>query len=87
MPPTAIAAEAEERLPTLFAELDLTLRIGGLTDLRSRHGQVILVRLVVPSAELLVLQLRIATLCGADTGSVRRWSLDPSRHPGSPDAG
>ena len=27
----AISAEAEERLPTLFAELDLTLRIGGLT--------------------------------------------------------
>ncbi len=63
----AISAEAEERLPTLFAELDLTLRIGGLTIFGPRHGQVILVRLVVPSAELLVLQSRTATLCGANT--------------------
>jgi 2'-5' RNA ligase len=61
-----IPVEAEERLPALFAELDLSLRIGGLMIFGPRHGQVILVRLVVPSTDLLVLQSQTAQLCGAD---------------------
>jgi 2'-5' RNA ligase len=61
-----ISAEADERLPALFAGLELSLRIGGLMIFGPRHGQVILVRLVVPSTELLVLQSRTARLCGAD---------------------
>jgi len=61
-----ISAEAEERLSALFAELDLSVRIGNLMIFGPRHGEVILVRLVVPSAELLVLQSRTAQLCGAD---------------------
>ena len=61
-----ISAEADEQLPTLFDGLDLPLRIGGLMIFGPRHGQVILVRSVVPSKELLVLQARTAQLCGAD---------------------
>ena len=61
-----ISAEADERLPALFAGLELSLRIGGLMIFGPSHGQVILVRLVVPSTELLVLQSRTARLCGAD---------------------
>jgi 2'-5' RNA ligase len=61
-----ISAEADERLPQLFEGLHLTLRIGSLMIFGPRHGQVILVRSVVPSAELLALQARTTQLCGAD---------------------
>jgi 2'-5' RNA ligase len=61
-----ISAEADERLPALFVDLHLTLRIGSLMIFGPRHGHVILVRSVVPSTELLVLQTRTAQLCGAD---------------------
>jgi 2'-5' RNA ligase len=61
-----ISAEADEQLPALFDGLHLPFRIGSLMIFGPRHGQVILVRSVVPSKELLVLQARTAQLCGAD---------------------
>ena len=61
-----IPAEADARLPGLFTDVDIPVRIGSLMVFGPRHGQVILVRSVVPSAELLVLQGQTARLCGAE---------------------
>ncbi len=61
-----IAATADAQLPELFGELDLTARIGALMIFGPRRGQVILVRQVVPSAELLDLQQQTARVCRAD---------------------
>jgi 2'-5' RNA ligase len=61
-----IAAAADARLPDLFGDLDLPVRIGALMIFGPRRGQVILVRQVIPSAELLSLQQQVANVCRAD---------------------
>lgn len=58
-------AEADQRLPELFAGLDLRLRIGSVLLFGPRRGQVVLVRQVVASQELLALQQEVAARCGA----------------------
>lgn len=57
--------EADRRLPELFAGLDLRLRLGSVLLFGPRRGQLVLVRQVVPSLELLALQAAVATHCGA----------------------
>jgi 2'-5' RNA ligase len=72
-----IAAASDARLPELFGELDLTVRIGALMIFGPRRGQVILVRQVVASAELLALQQQTAGACHADPRGqfgAGRWS-------------
>ena len=61
-----IAAEADARLPELFGDLDLPVRIGALMIFGPRRGQVILVRQVIPSVDLLTLQQQVASVCRAD---------------------
>ena len=61
-----IAAEADARLPELFGDLDLPVRIGALMIFGPRRGQVILVRQVIPSVDLLTLQQQVAGVCRAD---------------------
>ena len=61
-----IAAAAEARLPELFGDLDLPVRIGALMIFGPRRGQVILVRQVIPSLDLLTLQQQVARVCHAD---------------------
>jgi 2'-5' RNA ligase len=58
-------AEADGRLPELFVGLDLPLRIGSVLLFGPRRGQVVLVRQVVASQELLALQQAVAERCGA----------------------
>lgn len=60
---------AEAALPSLFADLDLPVRVGGLLVFGPRRtqqgrGSYVLVRQVVPSAGLLALQARVAALLG-----------------------
>jgi 2'-5' RNA ligase len=59
-------AEADRRLPELFTGLDLPLRIGSVLLFGPRRGQVVLVRQVVASQDLLRLQEAVATRCGAE---------------------
>jgi 2'-5' RNA ligase len=61
-----ITTEADARLPDLFTELAVELRVGACMIFGPRRGSCILVRQVVPSAELLALQRDVARLCGAD---------------------
>jgi 2'-5' RNA ligase len=58
-------AEADERLPELVVGLDLGLRVGSVLLFGPRRGQVVLVRQVVASRELLRLQEDVARVCGA----------------------
>jgi 2'-5' RNA ligase len=72
-----MTAEADTRLPALFTELAVELRVGALMIFGPRHGSCVLVRQVVPSAELLALQRDVAQLCGADPAGqfgVGRWT-------------
>ena len=72
-----ITPEADARLPDLFAELALELRVGPLTIFGPRAGSCILVRSVVPSAGLLALQRDVARVCGADSAGqfgAGRWT-------------
>ncbi len=62
---TTLDAAADRQLPELFAGLDLRLRIGSVLLFGPRRGQVVLVRQVVPSQELLSLQAAVAALCAA----------------------
>lgn len=62
---STLDAEPDRRLPGLFAGLDLQLRIGPELLFGPRRGQVVLVRQVVPSLELLALEAAVAALCGA----------------------
>jgi 2'-5' RNA ligase len=62
----AIPPEIDHELPSLFADLDLTVRIGPLMVFGRRADRLILVRAVAGSAELLELQARVARLCAAD---------------------
>lgn len=61
----AISEAAESALPELVAELDLEVQLGALLIFGPRHGQVILVRQVTPSVELLRLQAQVAVVCQA----------------------
>ena len=73
----AIPAEVDAGLPTLTAGLDLTLLLGSLLVFGPRRGQVVLVRQVVASAELLDLQAQVAERCGTEPDShfaPGRWS-------------
>ena len=68
--------EAETALPSVLTGLDLVLRIGAPLVF-GRSGRFILVRLVVPSMELLGLQCRVAQVCAADPHGpfgTGRWS-------------
>ena|SRR5215211_3775694 len=72
-----ISSAADNRLPELFAELNLPVRVGALMIFGPRRGQVILVRQVVPSADLLALQQQTAKVCHADPRGqfgAGRWS-------------
>jgi 2'-5' RNA ligase len=61
-----ISPDVDAMLPSLFAELALELRVGALMVFGPRRGSCILVRQVVPSAELLAVQRDVARLCDAD---------------------
>jgi 2'-5' RNA ligase len=62
----AIPPEVDDALPSLFTDLDLTVRIGPLMVFGRRADRLILVRAVAGSAELVELQTRTARLCSAD---------------------
>jgi 2'-5' RNA ligase len=73
----AISETAESVLPELVAGLDLEVQLGALMIFGPRRGQVILVRQVTPSVELLRLQAQVAVVCRADVGGQfgqGRWS-------------
>ncbi|HEY5820641.1 MAG TPA: 2'-5' RNA ligase family protein [Propionibacteriaceae bacterium] len=57
---------AEVSLPALLAGLDLTVQVGALMVFGPRRTNYVLVRQVVPSAELIALQASVAELCGAN---------------------
>ena len=68
---------ADEALPGIVGGLDLTVRIGAVLLFGPRRHSYVLVRQVVPSAELLGLQQRVADVCGADPFgqfAAGRWS-------------
>ena len=72
-----LAAAAEERLPPLFADLDLELVIGGLLLFGPRRAEYVLVRQVMVSTGLARLQQRVAEVCGSGYGGQfrdGRWS-------------
>ncbi len=73
-----LSPDAEEALPGLFADLDLTLRIGALMIFGPRHGSCILVRQVLATVPLLDLQQRVVQVSGPDDPSgqfgVGGWS-------------
>jgi 2'-5' RNA ligase len=62
----AISETAESMLPELVAGLDLEVQLGALMVFGPRRGQLILVRQVTPSVELLRLQAQVAVVCRAD---------------------
>ncbi len=73
----SVPAEAEDELPGLMAGLDLQLRLGALMIFGPYRGRCILVRMIVPSVELLALQGRVAELCAADPAGpfgAGRWT-------------
>lgn len=63
-----IRPEAEEVLPGSFGDLELTVSIGALMLFGPRRGTYVLVRQVIASLDLLAVQSRVATICGADPG-------------------
>ena len=76
-PGTGSAAAAEERLPPLFAGLDLELVIGGLLLFGPRRAGYVLVRQVMVSTGLARLQQRVVEVCGSGYGGQfrdGRWS-------------
>ena len=69
--------EADARLAEVVTGLPLGLRIGAVLLFGPRHGSFVVVRQVLASRELLDLQSRVATLCGADpsgTFGLGRWT-------------
>jgi 2'-5' RNA ligase len=60
-----LSPDADARLPGVVAGLDLEVRIGSVLLFGPRRGSFIVVRQVVPSAELLELQATVAAVCGA----------------------
>ena len=74
---TSVAAEVDAGLPALVSGLQLPLLLGSLLVFGPRRGQVVLVRQVVASEALLVLQARVAESCGTEPDShfaPGRWS-------------
>jgi 2'-5' RNA ligase len=65
---TGLHDGAEEALPGLLADLDLTVELGAPLCFAARD-RFVLVRQVVTTVELLALQTRVAELCGAGRGS------------------
>lgn len=61
-----VSDKAELELAALMTGLDLSVRIGALMVFGPRRDSYVLVRQVVASIELLELQARIATTCGAN---------------------
>ena len=62
----AVSPAADQALPALVGELDLRVRVGAVLLFGPRRNAYVFVRQVVPSAELLDLQQRVAELCGAN---------------------
>ncbi len=61
-----ITTPAEATLPAAVAGLDIDVVVGSVLIFGPRRGRCILVRLVVPSAELLAVQGEVAGICDAD---------------------
>ncbi|HET9873795.1 MAG TPA: 2'-5' RNA ligase family protein [Propionibacteriaceae bacterium] len=72
---TAIPAAAEQTLPTLMTELDLTLRIGSCMFFGSGRGRFVLVRSVLVSTTLLALQQQVVKACapGGEAASIHHF--------------
>lgn len=73
----AIPEAADARLPGLLDGLQLHVRVGALTIFGPRRGRCVLVRTVLPSAELVALQRAVAELCETPPDSAfaaGRWS-------------
>lgn len=73
----ALSTEADDRLPAIVAGLELEVRIAALMIFGPRRRSCVLVRQVVPSAELLALQSGVARLCAPDVSgpfAPGRWS-------------
>lgn len=62
----AIPPESEAQLAGLVEGLELTVRVGAVLLFGPRRGAYVLVRQVVPSAELIELQRRVAEVSGAN---------------------
>ncbi len=73
----AVPAPAEAELPEVVFDLALDLKLGALMMFGPRRGRFILVRQVTPSVDLLALQSRVASICGAEPDGQfgpGRWS-------------
>ncbi len=71
-----LGAAAEDRLPPLFANLDLELMIGGVLLFGPRRWGYVLARQVVVSTELAALQQQVVEVCGGGYGQFGdgQWS-------------
>ena len=71
-----LSAAADERLPPLFAHLDLELVIGGVLVYGPHRWGYVLVRQVMVSTGLASLQHRVVQICGSGYGQFGdgRWS-------------
>ena len=72
-----LAPGADEALPELFADLELTVQVGALMLFGPRRDSYVLVRQVVASVPLLDLQQRVVRLCQlaeAPHFAAGRWS-------------
>jgi 2'-5' RNA ligase len=61
----SISRETDAGLSAVVSGLDLTVRLGALTLFGPHRDRYVLVHQVVASTELLELQRRVVTLCGA----------------------
>ena len=73
----SVAPETDVALSLALADLDLPLELGSIMLFGPHRGRFVVVHSVVPTTGLLVVQRRVAELCGADpTGyfGPGRWS-------------